>query len=269
MNDDSPSGYDNEPEESFIPLPPERYCTFYHLEMGGEIDDLRFYREQLQHAGCRSVVELGCGTGRICDHLQTCGFSVTGIDNSRPMLAFARTTRRAQTVEMDMCRLGLRHRFDAAIIAWNTLNLLGSQQAIRRCLTEATAVLSPGGLLLLHLFVPDRQLTDHPGQPFFQYRLFDLPAGGKLVKETLRTYDHRTHLLHLEERYKLRLLPNGMANCNFRHSHRLAAFPATTWLQLLEQTGYTIETLHGDFTGRPYHHETHTTLLVTAHRAEQ
>ncbi|MCB2217332.1 MAG: class I SAM-dependent methyltransferase [Desulfobulbaceae bacterium] len=266
MNKDTPSDYDGEPEETFTPLPTEQYSVFYHLEMGGEVDDFRFYREQLHRHDCRSVLELGCGTGRLSDYLQRCGFAVTGIDNSRPMLAFAHSARVAQTIEMDMCRLGLRCRFTAAIIAWNTLNLLGSRQLIRRCLEEVAAVLAPGGLLLLHLYVPDRQLTDHPGHRFFQYRLLDLPAGGKLVKETLRSYDQQTRLLHLEERYKLRLLPNGEPNCNYCRSCRLAAFPATTWGLLLEQAGYTVEALHGNFAATPYHPEEHTTLLVTARR---
>lgn len=264
MSEDRSSGYDNEPEETFAPLSAERYCTFYHLEMGGEGDDLRFYREQLQHHGCRSVLELGCGTGRICNYLQACGFTLTGIDTSRPMLAYARTRRSAQTIEMDMRRLGLRRRFAAAIIGWNTLNLLADHRSIRRCLEETATVLLPGGLLLLHLFVPDRQLTDHPGQRFFQYRLLDLPAGGTLIKETLRTYDRQDHLLHLEERYKIRLQPNGEPASNFRGHHRLAAWPATAWQQLLNQTGYSVEALHGDFAGRPYRAEHHTTLLVTA-----
>lgn len=268
MNEDDPSGYGSEPEETFAPLPAERYCAFYHLEMGGEVDDLRFYRELLHRYRCQSVLELGCGTGRICSSLQAHGFTVTGIDNSRPMLAWARTRRCPPTIEMDMCRLGLRCRYTAVIIAWNTLNLLGDRQSIRRCLQEAATVLVPGGLLLLHLFVPDRQLTDHPAQRFFQYQLLELPAGGKLVKETVRSYERQTQLVHLEERYKLRLLPNGAPPENFRHSHRLAAFPAATWLKLLQQTGYTVETLHGTFTGRPYHPENHTTLLVTARRNE-
>lgn len=269
MNEDTPSApsdYGGEPEETFIPLPPEQYSVFYHLEMGGEVDDLRFYRDQLHRHGCRSILELGCGTGRICDSLQRCGFAVTGIDNSRPMLAFAHPARCARTIEMDMCRLGLRYRFAAAIIGWNTLNLLGGRQLIRRCLEEVAGVLAPGGLLLLHLFVPNRRLTDHPGNRFFQFRLLDLPGGGKLVKETLRRYDRQSRLLHLDERYKLRLLPDGKPNCNYSRSYRLAAFPATTWKLLLEQAGYTIETLHGDFAGQPYHPEEHTTLLVTARR---
>jgi SAM-dependent methyltransferase len=264
MNEDTPSEYDGEPEETFSPLPPEQYSALYHLEMGGEVEDLRFYRKQLHRHGCRSILELGCGTGRISDYLQRCGFAVTGIDNSRSMLAYADSARCAQTIEMDMCRLGLRYRFSAAIIAWNTLNLLGSRQLIRRCLEEVASVLAPGGLLLLHLFVPDRRLTEHPGQRFFQYRLLDLPAGGKLVKETLRRYDRQTLLLHLEERYKLRLLPNGEPNCNYNRSFRLAAFPATTWRLLLEQAGYTIEALHGDFAGTPYRQDEHTAFLVTA-----
>ncbi len=263
MQTDDAIGYEREPEEHFEPLPAGLAASFYRLATTHLRDGL-YYRSTLTEHRCHRILELGCGTGRISDYLTRSGFAVVGIDISPAMLQDSRNQRLAPVVQMDMCRLGFRSRFDAAIIAWNTLNLLGRKAAIRSCLEEVRTVLVPGGLLLLHLFVPDQNLIDHPGQRFFQFSLFDLPAGGRLVKETLRSYDPSAHSLSLEERYKLRFLPNGRANENYRQYHRLAAYPAADWLDLLHHSGFTVSTRHTSFDATPYRNNEQSTLLITA-----
>ena len=69
MSSNEPTGYENEPEEIFIPLPAQLYPALYHLEMSEFQDDRNFYVKKLAEHGCRHVLELGCGTGRISEHL--------------------------------------------------------------------------------------------------------------------------------------------------------------------------------------------------------
>ncbi|MDX9896077.1 MAG: methyltransferase domain-containing protein [Desulfofustis sp.] len=263
MQTEDATGYGREPEEQFQPLPAGLAASFYRLATTHLHDGL-YYRRALTQHRCRRVLELGCGTGRISDYLARSGFAVVGIDISPAMLEDPHRQRLVPVAQMDMCRLGFQSRFDAAIIAWNTLNLLGHKEAIRSCLAEVRTVLVPGGLLLLHLFVPDQHLIDHPGQRFFQFALFDLPTGGRLIKETLRSYDPSAESLLLEERYKLRCLPNDRANENYRHYHHLAAYPAAAWLDLLHHSGFTVSTRHTSFDATPYRNNEQSTLLVTA-----
>ncbi|BDD87580.1 class I SAM-dependent methyltransferase [Desulfofustis limnaeus] len=263
MQTDDATGNEREPVEHFEPLPAGLAATFYRLATPHQRDGL-YYRRVLTEHRCHRVLELGCGTGRISDYLTRSGFAVVGIDISPAMLQDGRNQRLAPVAQMDMCRLGFHSRFDAAIIAWNTLNLLGRKAAIRSCLEEVRTVLAPGGLLLLHLFVPDQNLIDHPGQRFFQFSLFDLPAGGRLIKETLRSYDPSAHSLLLEERYKLRFLPNGRANENYRHDLHLAAFPADTWLSLLHTTGFTVHHRQASFEEQSTTHTQPSILLIIA-----
>lgn len=66
-----------------------------------------------------SVLELGCGTGRITRQLVRLGYAVTAVDESAEMLAHV---REAETIRARIEKLDLRRRFDAALLASNLIN---------------------------------------------------------------------------------------------------------------------------------------------------
>jgi SAM-dependent methyltransferase len=65
-----------------------------------------------------SILELGCGTGRMTRQLVARGFSVTAVDESPEMLAHVRG---AETVCARIEALELGRRFDAVLLASNLL----------------------------------------------------------------------------------------------------------------------------------------------------
>lgn len=66
-----------------------------------------------------SVLELGCGAGRITRQLVRLGYGVTALDESPAMLAHVRG---AETVEARIEGLDLGRRFDAVLLASNLVN---------------------------------------------------------------------------------------------------------------------------------------------------
>ena len=66
-----------------------------------------------------SVLELGCGAGRITRQLVRLGFRVTAVDESAAMLAHV---REAETVQAQIEGLDLARRFDAVVLASNLVN---------------------------------------------------------------------------------------------------------------------------------------------------
>jgi SAM-dependent methyltransferase len=66
-----------------------------------------------------SVLELGCGVGRITRQLVRLGYRVTAVDESAEMLAHVRS---AETVEASIEGLDLGRRFDAVLLASNLVN---------------------------------------------------------------------------------------------------------------------------------------------------
>jgi SAM-dependent methyltransferase len=63
-----------------------------------------------------SVLELGCGTGRITRQLVRFGYRVTAVDESAEMLAHVRG---AETIQARIEELDLGRRFDAVLLAGN------------------------------------------------------------------------------------------------------------------------------------------------------
>ncbi len=248
MVSDTPTGYENEPREVFDRIPPALYSRLYHYErlhqnLPAEID---YYRRRLGRSW-KNVLDLGCGTGLLAAGLSGQGFGLTSIDIDAAMLDQASAITGGRLVQMDMCSLGFRPCFEAALIAQNTLNLLVEEGKIQRCLEEIRRVLAPPGMILAHLhcFEPDHQ-ADRDNR-LLQFQMFDHPEGGKIIKETIRSYDHQSHVLELDQRYKIRRFDPALPDRNYRTFSYLAALGREQWMKIFQAAGFSVETTFSDF----------------------
>src|SRR5215210_2442876 len=75
------------------------YADFYDWENAQTLDrrDVRFWQDMARRAG-GSVLELGCGTGRVTLPLARTGARIIGVDRSAEMLTHAR--RRVQRARL-------------------------------------------------------------------------------------------------------------------------------------------------------------------------
>lgn len=91
-----------------------------------------------------SVLDLGCGVGRLANELARRGLEVTGVDESEAMLAHL--AEQVQPVPARIEGLDLGHRFDAVILASQLVNTADVEQrrallsAARRHVDDAGAV---------------------------------------------------------------------------------------------------------------------------------
>jgi hypothetical protein len=141
---------------------------------------------------------------------------------------------------MDMRRLAFAPRFDAAIIPYNTLNLLADNRDVALCLQKCRESLNQGGMLLLQLHIPKQSAAADTTGPTFQFQIFDRPEGGKIIKETLRTIQPDLSTIVLEERYKIRPMNGIEPNRNFKHQLIINGNSRTAWLQLIEDAGFSV-----------------------------
>jgi SAM-dependent methyltransferase len=90
-----------------------------------------------------SVLELGCGAGRITRQLVRLGFRVTAVDESPEMLAHVED---AATVEARIEGLELGRRFDAVLLASNLVNAEPPQRLafLETCRRHADVVIVEG-----------------------------------------------------------------------------------------------------------------------------
>ena len=106
-----------------------------------------------------SVLDAGCGTGRVGRELARRGLEVVGVDLDPAMLATAR--RKAPRVDWrqaDLATVDLAVSFDAAVMAGNVMIFLapGSEPAV---VANIARHLKPGGLLIAGFQIIPDQLT--------------------------------------------------------------------------------------------------------------
>jgi SAM-dependent methyltransferase len=112
----------------------------------GDLDAVARYMP----AGC-TVLELGCGTGRLTRPLLAKGHAVTAVDNSLDMLGHVPDA--ARKVHADIERLDLGAGFDVVLLASNLVNT--ADDAVRHAMLAACRRhLAPGGSLLFQRFDP-------------------------------------------------------------------------------------------------------------------
>jgi len=109
-----------------------------------------------------SVLELGCGTGRLTRHLLEKGCVVTAVDNSEEMLRHVPDA--ASRVQCDIERLELGRTFDVALLASHLINVADDSTRHDQ-LAACRRHLAPRGTLLFQRFDPAWLRAVEPG-PF-------------------------------------------------------------------------------------------------------
>ena len=139
--------------------------------------------------GC-SVLELGCGTGRLTRRLLDRGHTVTAVDNSPQMLARVPTS--ATHVCCDIERLALGRAFDVALYASHLINV--AHEATRQAqLAACHRHLSPQGTLIFQRFDPAWLRSVEPGA---------FPSSGEVAIEIERV-ERRDGDVDMTVRYEL------------------------------------------------------------------
>jgi SAM-dependent methyltransferase len=258
------TSYDEEPEDVYLPLPEDLYREFYDIEMASFRQDLDFYLTALSPQS--SILEIGCGSGRLTRLLAEAGHQPVGVDLSQSMLhaAIQASTGREHYICMDMRNLSLGRRFEAIIVPYNTLNLMTDKADIECCLRGFKQHLQHDGLLLLQLYIPTIDFALEEPKSTFKFQMFDRPEGGKIIKEILQTPLPATRQLRMTERYKIRPMTIGQENVNYSHTMLLNANDRSTWLDLLANAGFTLHSIANAYDGSNNQDLESTLLLIKA-----
>lgn len=247
-------------QPGFDPALPDRQLIRY---------DVAFYRRTAA-ATAGTVVEIGCGTGRITLPLARDGHSVVAVDVNAAMLerlrqamarAPASVAARIRPVLADALSLSLTAEPIGCIVApFNTFMLLGGFREQCRALEVFAAHLPPAGRLAFDLMNPlvlplGESAADAPAQRRD-------PATGRLYRKFAHTdridTEHRQRLFGWYEE----VLEDGTVRTHpyafvwrpvFRHELEL----------MLERAGFRLDRLDGGFQDEPFRVDS-AKMVVTA-----
>ena len=253
------TSYEDEPKDHFERLDEKTYQSFYDTEMSSFNQDLSFYSEHIpSHT---SLLELGCGTGRLSKLLLEQDYSVTGVDISKPMLQHAKKQNSSlHAVCMDICNLHFNTSFDAIIAPYNVLNLLTAREKIDQCLRSSRTILVENGFLLAQIATVEPESEFAQQKKSFQFQIFDTTEKGRIIKEIKRHYREDTQTIEVEERYRLR--PKNSANRDYAHTFEINALPFASWENIFHDNGFTIVKAFHDYDFTAYDGSKHSLLAV-------
>ena len=147
---------------SNTPNSPKLYPPdLYKMVHVGNEGDVNFYVNACGDA--ETILELGCGFGRLLAPLVRAGHTVTGVDLHPGLLAEAAkatknfTTAKAKTppvelIEADMCTLQLDKKFDRVLLAYNALFCLETDEQVRACFQTVARHLNEDGLFIFDVY---------------------------------------------------------------------------------------------------------------------
>lgn len=118
----------------------EFYAETYDSTISNWPGEIDFYLNHAEEASANvaSVLELGCGTGRVAVPLGEAGFDLVGLDHSPPMLEIAKEKSQGMPnmrwVLGDMRSFALEETFDLVIIPGHAFQNLNSSEDQVSCL---------------------------------------------------------------------------------------------------------------------------------------
>jgi SAM-dependent methyltransferase len=149
-----------------------KYASYYDLlykdkDYIGETDYVHKLIQQYSK-NTRSILDLGCGTGRHAFEFSKKDYSVTGIDISKEMLAMARSFKKQKKhnnpkfFSGDIRYVRLGEKFDAVVSLFHTLSYQTANSDIEGVFETAKVHLKPNGIFLFDCWYGPAVITDKP-----------------------------------------------------------------------------------------------------------
>lgn len=228
-------------------------ASYYTHTYRTRIEDVARYVE-LACANGGPVLELGIGNGRIALPLARHGIEVVGVDHSAEMLADLRRRLAAEPREVhervsfvrgDIRKVSLGRKFPLVICPFNTALHLYTRADVRGFLKVVKSHLMPGGTFVCDLSLPvPRDLARDPtrayGAPPFNH-----PTLGRVKYEEIFDYDRVRQILFISMFFTDKSGKTVMTPLAHRQFH------PEEWQVFLEEAGFRIVTIDGDFLGGP------------------
>jgi SAM-dependent methyltransferase len=227
----------------------KRAAEIYDVSVADWEGEIDFYRALVTEMSAKSVLEIGCGTGRIAVRLARDGLHVVGVDLSPAMLDVARAKNsNARWIEGDMRSFEAGERFDLAIIPGHSFQFMLTPNDQLAALACAKQHLKAGGRLVIHLDHQDVKWLGKIHGEFERAKDVTHPKTGHTI-QTWRAwkYERATQTASATTRWKevggdgnvLDEWETGTVqlHCLFRFEME----------HLLVRAGFEIEALYGDF----------------------
>ena len=235
-------------------------ALFYDLYPGVP-EDLAFYGERLS-SDSASVLELGCGTGRVLVPLApSCGY-IHGLDYSEAMLAICRkklTDRgipetRVQVTLGDITGFQLGKQFDLITAPYRVLQNLETDEQVDGLFDSIRQHLRPGGRCILNVFKPKRDWESMKREWNSTSEEFEWETqlGNRVVKQFVKRQTMDPDRMVLYPRLIYREYEYDVMVDETVLDIPMRCYYPDKFQQLVTDHGFEIVDLWGGYSGEPY-----------------
>jgi cyclopropane fatty-acyl-phospholipid synthase-like methyltransferase len=238
-------------------------AKFYDLF--GSKNDLKFYRELALQSG-KKALELGVGTGRVAIPLAKAGITVVGIDNSVHMLRVAKeklaketdvVRRRVILKRGDMRNFELKQSFPFIYIPASTFDHNITVEEQKRTLNCIYKHLEKNGTFAFDL---EQAMPDKPEASWWIDRK-GIDSGKMVVRSIFTRGNMTSRTCSLDLFFDV--YKNGKLLERYHEYGEVAIISKDEVTKLLEQNGFTVESIYGDFNKSKYRNDSAKVVLVT------
>jgi ubiquinone/menaquinone biosynthesis C-methylase UbiE len=144
------------------------YQTFIDYD-----DEFEFYNELIQKNNCKTLLEIGSGTGNLAKRFEKTNLKYTGLDYSQSMINIAKKRNKSSNfIHGDMREFELKQSVDAIIITGRSSSYLISNEDVNECFNTVYNNLSNDGVFLFDFidanrfipFIIENQVITHQAQ---------------------------------------------------------------------------------------------------------
>jgi ubiquinone/menaquinone biosynthesis C-methylase UbiE len=232
------------------------YAAYYDWENAQTVGrrDIAFWNRMAAEVD-GPILELGCGTGRVAIPVARAGATVVGIDRSASMLARGRMkVRRARLASrVKLIRGDIRHlpfpdqSFGLVMAPYGILQSLLDERLLADTLNDVLRVLSRNGTFGLELVADLPAWEEYSNH--VSLRGERGPNGKPIALVESVKQDRRKHITRFEQEF---VEGRGKSATRKKFSLAFRTLSVPQMVQRLEQAGFAVSSLLGDYQGGPW-----------------
>lgn len=245
-------------------------APFYDIEHAHFDEDLDMYRNFAELCGGK-ILELACGSGRLLLPLAREGYTLMGVDTSAAMLDLARSgleqdgvARRCQLVQQDMCTLQLSETFRLAMIALGSFGHIITRQRQQQALAAIRRHLGSGATFVLDISNEDARYMEQLSGQMLHQGSWQQEDGSYVTHFLSPASAHSQHLLDLTHFYEVHRQGEAVRRTISQTS--LYLFERNEAELLLEQAGFRVKDVYGNYDFGPYEHTSPRMIFIAEAR---